>query len=62
MDSLQFRAHLDRSKANLTSSFNNQALGLTYGDGEEVIKGVASDLDERAWKMLVAQLFYSSSE
>lgn len=62
MDSLQFKAYLDRSKANLMSSLNNQTLGLTYGDGEEVIKGVASNLDERTWKMLVAQLFHSSSK
>jgi glycine cleavage system H lipoate-binding protein len=62
MDSFQFKAYLDRCKANLMSSINNQALGLTYGDGEEVIKGVADNLDERTWKMVVAQLFHSSSE
>jgi glycine cleavage system H lipoate-binding protein len=62
MDSFQFRAYFDRCKANLMSCFNNQTLGPAYGDGEEVIKGVASKLDERTWKMLVAQLFHSSAE
>ncbi len=62
MDSLQFKEYLDRSRANLMSSFHDQPLGLTYGDGEEVVKGVAGSLDERTWKMMVAQLFHSSSE
>ncbi len=62
MDSLQFKEYLDRSRANLMSIFTDRALGLTYGDGEEVIKGVAGSLDERTWKMMVAQLFHSSSE
>ena len=42
MDSFQFKAHFDQCKAKLMSSFNNQTLGPVYGDGEEVIKGVAS--------------------
>ncbi len=62
MDSFQFKAHFDQCKAKLMSCFNNQTLGLAYGDGEEVIKGVASKLDERMWKMLVTQLFHSSPE
>ena len=62
MDSFQFKAYFDQCKARLMSFFNNQTLGLAYGDGEEVIQGVASKLDERTWKMLVTQLFHSSSE
>jgi len=62
MDSFQFKAHFDQCKARLMSVFNNQTLGLAYGDGEEVIQGVASKLDEKTWKMLVTQLFHSSSE
>jgi hypothetical protein len=44
------------------SVFNDQTLGLAYGDGQAVIKGVASKLDEKMWKMLVTQLFHSSGE
>jgi glycine cleavage system H protein len=62
MDSFQFKAHFDQCKARLISVFNNQTLGLAYGDGEEVIQGVASKLDEKTWKILVTQLFHSSSE
>ncbi|HXX36192.1 MAG TPA: hypothetical protein VEM15_17110 [Thermodesulfobacteriota bacterium] len=62
MDSLQFRAHFDRCKAKLMSSFNSQTLGLAYGDGGEVISGVASKLDGMAWKTLVAELFHSSPD
>ena len=62
MDSFQFKAHFDQCKARLMSVFNNQTLGLAYGDGEEVIQGVASKLDEKTWKILVTQLFHSSSE
>jgi glycine cleavage system H lipoate-binding protein len=60
MDALQFKAHFDQCKAKLMSSFNSQTLGLAYGDGGEVIRGVAGKLDEKAWKTLVAQLFHSS--
>jgi glycine cleavage system H lipoate-binding protein len=62
MNSFQFKAYFDQCKANLMSCFNTQTLGLAYGDGEEVIKGVASKLDEETWKMVVAQLFHSSPE
>jgi len=62
MDSFQFKAHVDQCKAKLMSFFNNQTLGLAYGDGGEVIKGVAGKLDERTWKILVSQLFHSSAE
>ena len=62
MDSFQFKTHFDQSKAKLMSSFNDQTLGLAYGDGEEVIKGVANKLDDKMWKMLVTQLFHSSPE
>ena len=62
MDAFQFKAHFDQCKARLMSVFNNQTLGLAYGDGEEVIQGVASKLDEKTWKILVTQLFHSSSE
>jgi glycine cleavage system H protein len=62
MDSFQFKAHFDQCMATFMSFFNNQTLGLAYGDGEEVIQGVASKLDEKTWKMLVTQLFHSSSE
>jgi glycine cleavage system H protein len=62
MDSLQFKVHFDQDKAKLMSSFNNQTLGMVYGDGEEVIKGAVTKLDERTWKILVTQLFHSSPE
>ena len=62
MDSFQFKTYLDECKAKLMSSFNSQTLGLAYGDGGEVIKGVAGKLDEKAWKKLVSQLFHSSPE
>jgi hypothetical protein len=62
MDSFQFKAHFDQCKARLMSFFNNQTLGLAYGDGEEVIKGIAGKLDEKMWKILVTQLFHSSPE
>jgi glycine cleavage system H protein len=62
MNSLQFKVHFDQDKAKLMSSFNNQTLGTVYGDGEEVIKGAATKLDEGMWKILVTQLFHSSPE
>jgi glycine cleavage system H protein len=62
MDALQFKMHFDQCKAKLMSSFNSQTLGLAYGDGGEVIRGIASKLDEKAWKTLVAQLFHSSPD
>ena len=62
MDALQFKMHFDQCKAKLMSSFSSQTLGLAYGDGGEVIRGVASKLDEKAWKTLVAQLFHSSPD
>ena len=61
MSSLMFKEHFDHSMAKLISSFNNQTLGLVYGDGGE-IEGLASKLDEKMWKMLVTQLFRSPSE
>ena len=62
MDSLQFKVNFDQDKAKLMSSFNNQTLGMVYGDGGEVIKGAANKLDEGMWKILVTQLFHSSPE
>jgi len=62
MDALQFKAHFDEDKAHLMSSFKSETLGLAYGDGGEVIRGVASKLDDKAWKRLVAQLFHSSGD
>ena len=62
MDSLQFKARFDQDKAKFMSSFNDHALGAVYGDGGEVVKGAATQLDERTWKVLVAQLFHSSPE
>ena len=62
MNSLQFKMHFDKDKAKLMSSFNNQTLGAVYGDGEEVIKGAATKLDDGMWKTLVTQLFHSSPE
>ncbi len=62
MNSFQFKVHFDQDKAKLMSSFNNQSLGEVYGDGEEVIKGAATKLDEGMWKILVTQLFHSSPE
>ncbi len=62
MDSLQFKAHFDQDKARFMSFFNNQTLGAVYGDGEEVIKGAATKLDEKTWKKFITQLFQSSPE
>jgi len=62
MDSLQFKAHFDQDKAKFMSSFSDHALGAVYGDGGEVIKGAATKLDEKTWKILVEQLFHSSPE
>ena len=62
MNSLQFKVYFDQDKAKLMSSFNNQTLGTVYGDGEEVIKGAATKLDDGMWKILVTQLFHSSPE
>jgi glycine cleavage system H lipoate-binding protein len=63
MDSFQFQVHFDRLKARLLRpSFSHQSLGMVYGDGGEVIKGVGGILEERLWKILVTQLFHSSPE
>ena len=62
MDSFQFQVHFDRLQAKLRSSFNYPSLGMVYGDGGEVVKGVAGILEERFWKVLVTQLFHSSAE
>ena len=62
MDSFQFQVHFDRLKAKLRSSFNHQSLGVVYGDGGEVVKGAGGILEERLWKVLVAELFHSSPE
>jgi len=62
MSSLMFKEYFDQSKAKLISSFNNQRLGLVYGDGGEIIEGLATKLDDKMWKMLLTQLFHSSPE
>jgi len=62
MDPFQFKMQFDQLKAKLMSSFNNQTVGMVYGDGGEVIKGAAVKLEERLWKILVTQLFHSSPE
>jgi glycine cleavage system H protein len=62
MDFFQFQVHFDRLKAKLRSSFSHHSLGMVYGDGEEVVKGVGGILEERLWKLLVTQLFHSSPE
>jgi glycine cleavage system H lipoate-binding protein len=61
MDSFQFQVHFDRLKAKLRSSFNQQSLGMVYSDGGEVVKGAGGILEERLWKILVTELFHSSS-
>ena len=62
MDALQFKAQFDQDKAQLMSSFNDQTLGMVYGDGEAIIRGAANKMDESTWKTLVTRLFHSSSE
>jgi len=62
MDSLQFKVRFDQDKSKFMSSFSNQSLGAAYGDGGEVVKGGATKLDEKTWKMLVTQLFHSYAE
>ncbi len=49
-------------KAKLRSSFNHEALGTVYGDGEEILSYAAEKLDEKWWRILVTQLFRSSPE
>ncbi len=62
MDAFQFQVHFDQLKAKVMSLACNQTLGMVYGDGGEVIKGAAVELEERFWKILVTQLFHSSPE
>lgn len=62
MDSFQFQVHFDQLKAKVMSFASDQTLGMVYGDGGEVIKGAAVKLEERLWKILLTQLFHSSSE
>ena len=62
MDALQFKVHFDQDKAKLMSSFSDHALGAVYGDGGEVIRGAATNLDEKMWKKLVTELFHTSPE
>ena len=62
MDSFQFKVSFDELKAKLRSSFNNEGLGMVYGDGEVVVRGVAEKLEEGWWKILVNQLFHTSPE
>ena len=63
MDSFQFQVHFDRLKAKLLRpSFSHQSLGMVYGDGGEVIKGLGGILEERWWKILVTELFHTSPE
>jgi glycine cleavage system H lipoate-binding protein len=62
MDSFQFRVYFDQLKAKMMSIINHQSLGIVYGDGGEVVKGAAAQLEEKYWRLLVAQLFRSSPE
>lgn len=60
MDSFQFRVSFDQIKAKLRSAISHQTLGMVYGDGEEVVRGIADKLDEKLWRILVSQLFHST--
>jgi len=60
MDSFQFRVAFDQVKAKLRSAISHQTLGMVYGDGEEVVRGIADKLDEKLWRILVSQLFHST--
>lgn len=60
MDSLQTKMHFDQTKADLRYAFGHEALGVVYGDGEEVISGASDKLDEKSWKVLVTQLFHTT--
>lgn len=60
MDSFQFRVSFDQVKAKLRSAISHQTLGMVYGDGEEVVRGIANNLDEKLWSILVSQLFHST--
>lgn len=62
MDSFQMKIYFDEIKAKLRSSFNHEALGTVYGDGEEVITEASEKLDEKWWRVLVKQLFHSSTD
>jgi len=58
MDSFQFRVFFDQVKAKLRSAISHPTLGMVYGDGEEVVRGIADRLDEKLWRILVSQLFH----
>jgi len=60
MDSFQFRVSFDQLKAKLRAAISHQSLGMVYGDGEEVVRGIADQLDEKLWRILVSQLFHST--
>jgi glycine cleavage system H protein len=60
MDSFQFRVFFDQVKAKLRAAISHPTLGLVYGDGEEVVRGIADKLDEKLWRILVSQLFHSN--
>jgi glycine cleavage system H protein len=60
MDSFQFRVFFDQVKAKLRAAISHPALGMVYGDGEEVVRGIADTLDERLWRILVSQLFHAN--
>ncbi len=59
MDSFQFRVFFDQVKAKLRSAISHPALGMVYGDGEEVVRGIAGQVDEKVWRVLVSQLFHA---
>lgn len=60
MDSFQFRVFFDQVKAKLRSAISHPTLGMVYGDGDEVARGIADKLDEKLWRILVSQLFHSN--
>jgi len=62
MDSFQFRVFFDQVKAKLRAAISHPTLGMVYGDGEVVIRGIADQLDEKLWRIVVSQLFHSKPD
>lgn len=59
MDSFQFQVFFDQVKARLRAAIAHPSLGMIYGDGGEMVRGIAEKLDEKLWRIVVSQLFHA---
>ncbi|MBM4309063.1 MAG: hypothetical protein FJ123_20230 [Deltaproteobacteria bacterium] len=59
MDSFQFQVFFDQVKAKLRAAISHPTLGMVYGDGGEMVRGIAGKLDEKLWRIVVSQLFHA---